>query len=102
MTKPTRSIAADILEGLNEAIDYLDGKPTGVRVTQIAVVPKVDVRAIRLATGLTQAEFAARYALPIDTLRKWERGEREPDAASRAYLTLIQRDPEMVARTLAA
>lgn len=40
MTKPTRSIAADILEGLNEAIDYLDGKPTGVRVTQVAVVPK--------------------------------------------------------------
>jgi len=35
-------------------------------------------------------------------MRKWERGDREPDAASRAYLTLIQRDPEMVARTLAA
>jgi putative transcriptional regulator len=51
---------------------------------------------------LTQAEFSARFALPIDTLRKWERGVREPDAASRAYLTLIQRNPKVVEETLAA
>lgn len=102
MSKRSQSIAADILEGLTEAIDYVDGKQTDVRVTRVTVTSKVDVRAVRLSTGLTQAEFAARYAVPIDTLRKWERGEREPDAASRAYLTLIQRAPDMVARTLAA
>jgi putative transcriptional regulator len=51
---------------------------------------------------LTQAEFSARFALPIDTLRKWKRGVRKPDAASRAYLTLIQRNPKVVEETLAA
>jgi putative transcriptional regulator len=97
-----RNIASEILEGLQEAADYLDGKPTKTRTTTINVPDHVDVRSVREALALTQAEFAARFALPIDTLRKWERGVREPDAASRAYLTLIQRNPKAVEETLAA
>jgi putative transcriptional regulator len=97
-----RNIASEILEGLQEATDYLDGKPTKTRTTTVNVPGHVDVRSIRESLALTQAEFSARFALPIDTLRKWERGVREPDAASRAYLTLIQRNPKAVEETLAA
>jgi putative transcriptional regulator len=55
---------------------------------------------IRRALGLTQEEFAARYHIPLGTLRDWEQGRTEPDQPTRAYLTLIARDPDRVNRTL--
>ena len=55
---------------------------------------------IRRALELTQEEFAARYHIPIGTLRDWEQGRAEPDHPTQAYLTLIARDPEHVRRTL--
>ena len=57
-------------------------------------------RIIRRALELTQEEFAARYHIPIGTLRDWEQGRAEPDQPTRAYLTLIARDPDHVNRTL--
>jgi putative transcriptional regulator len=55
---------------------------------------------IRRALELTQEEFSARYHIPLGTLRDWEQGRAEPDQPTRAYLTLIARDPEQVNRTL--
>ena len=55
---------------------------------------------IRRALELTQEEFAARYHIPLGTLRGWEQGRAEPDQPTRAYLTLIARDPDRVNRTL--
>jgi len=56
---------------------------------------------IRRALGLSQEDFAARYRIPIGTLRDWEQGRVEPDQAARAYLTVIARDPEGVRKALA-
>jgi putative transcriptional regulator len=55
---------------------------------------------IRCALDLTQEEFATRYHIPLGTLRDWEQGRAEPDQPTRAYLTLIARDPDRVSRTL--
>jgi putative transcriptional regulator len=55
---------------------------------------------IRRALDLTQEEFAARYHIPLGTLRDWEQGRAEPDQPTRAYLTLIARDPDHVNRIL--
>ncbi|NYZ10933.1 helix-turn-helix domain-containing protein [Azospirillum sp. RWY-5-1] len=79
-----------------DAADFLDGKPAAVRVTAVNIPEHIDVRALREAVGATQVEFSRRFAIPVDTLRKWERGVREPDAAGRAYLALIKRDPKAV------
>lgn len=57
-------------------------------------------RIIRRALNLTQEEFALRYHIPPGTLRDWEQGRSQPDQPTRAYLTLIARDPEHVNRTL--
>ncbi|MBV9769688.1 MAG: helix-turn-helix domain-containing protein [Bryobacterales bacterium] len=51
---------------------------------------------IRRALDLTQEQFAARYHIPLGTLRDWEQGRSEPDQPTQAYLTLIARDPERV------
>jgi putative transcriptional regulator len=58
------------------------------------------VKIIRRALDLTQEEFSERYHIPLGTLRDWEQGRSEPDQPTRAYLTLIARDPEHVHRTL--
>jgi putative transcriptional regulator len=59
------------------------------------------VRSIRRRSGLTQEAFAERYRIPVGTLRDWEQERREPDAAALAYLRVIEREPEAVARALA-
>jgi putative transcriptional regulator len=58
------------------------------------------VKIIRRALELTQEEFAGRYRIPLGTLRDWEQGRAEPDQPTRAYLTVIARDPEHVNRML--
>jgi putative transcriptional regulator len=55
---------------------------------------------IRRALGLTQEEFAARYRIPLGTLRDWEQGRAMPDQPTRAYLTVIARSPEGVQQAL--
>lgn len=51
---------------------------------------------IRRALGMTQEEFAARFHIPLGTLRDWEQGRSTPDQPTQAYLTVIARSPERV------
>src|SRR4029077_6690404 len=57
-------------------------------------------KTLRRVPGLTQEEFAARYRIPLGTLRDWEQGRSEPDAPARAYLHVIAADPEGVWQAL--
>ena len=52
------------------------------------------------ALGMTQEEFAARYRIPLGTLRDWEQGRAVPDQPARAYLTVIARSPHEVQQAL--
>ncbi len=58
------------------------------------------VKIIRRALGLSQEDFAARFRIPVGTLRDWEQGRKDPDAAARAYLIVIGRNPEAVREAL--
>ena len=60
------------------------------------------VKLIRRALSLTQEEFAVRFHIPLGTLRDWEQGAAVPDQSTRAYLTVIARDPEAVRKALAS
>jgi putative transcriptional regulator len=64
--------------------------------------PTSRLKIIRRALGLTQEEFAARYQIPLGTLRDWEQGAKQPDQAARAYLRAIAGDPVGVERALHA
>ena len=77
-----------------------DARPlTPQRLRTARRVPRT--KTLRRALALTQEEFAARYHIPIGTLRDWEQGRCEPDQPARAYLTVIAHDPEGVKRALA-
>lgn len=58
------------------------------------------VRALRQKLNLTQEQFAARFHLPLGTVRDWEQGAHRPDKAAQVLLTIIAKDPDAVARAL--
>ena len=60
------------------------------------------VRVIRRALRLSQEAFAARFHIPLGTLRDREQGRKDPDDAARAYLTVIGRNPTAVSEALEA
>jgi len=60
------------------------------------------LKIIRRALGLTQEEFAARFQIPLGTLRDWEQGAAQPDQTARAYLRAIAGDAAAVQHALAA
>jgi len=57
-------------------------------------------KTLRRALGLSQEEFAARFHIPLGTLRDWEQGRAEPDQAARAYLKVIATAPDVVRKAL--
>jgi putative transcriptional regulator len=63
--------------------------------------PDRAVRALRQRLGLTQAEFAARLVVPIETIRNWEQGKRLPRGPARALLAVIAHAPDTVFAALA-
>ena len=86
-----------ILGGAREALAYARGGREGFA----AHVPeRVDVRAVRERLGLSQAKFANRFGFALDAVRNWEQGRRQPDVAARAFLMVIDREPEAVRRAL--
>ena len=94
---PMRSMTEEEIE--QAAAADPDARPmTPEELRRARRVPRV--KTLRRALGITQQEFAARYHIPLGTLRDWEQGRTEPDQPARAYLTVIARDPEGVLRAL--
>lgn len=67
----------------------------GVQIPQ-----EIDVKAIRTKLGMTQLKFATRFGFSIKTLQQWEQKQRVPEGPTRAYLLVIDRDPQAVQRAL--
>src|SRR5260370_26788225 len=95
--RPMRSMTAAEIEAA--ARSDSDAQPfSAAQLARMKHTPRAKL--IRRALGLTQEEFAARFQIPLGTLRDWEQGAAEPDEAARAYLRVIARDPEAVRRAL--
>jgi putative transcriptional regulator len=60
------------------------------------------VKRVRMQLQLSQAEFAARYHIPLSQLKEWERHEAMPDPVAKAFIEAIAGEPDAVARALAS
>lgn len=87
-----------MVEGARQALAFArGGKVKGYRVHE----PRdLDVRAIRAATKLSQAQFASRFGFSVRTLQEWEQRREVPTGAARALLKVIAHDPAAVQRAL--
>lgn len=59
------------------------------------------IRTTRTALGLSQAEFAARFRVPVGTLRDWEQARATPPDFAIAYVRVIAQYPDIVAKAVA-
>lgn len=76
-----------------------DGKP--IQPEDLPHMPRIPkITTLRRALKLSQEDFAARYHIPVGTLRDWEQGRKEPDAAAKAFLRAIAREPDAVRKAL--
>lgn len=99
MTATAKRSGSRILQGAREALAYARGE--GNLSQYVVHVPQaIDVRAIRQKLALTQTEFARLFNLNVARLRDWEQGRSAPDGAVRAYLLVIDREPDAVRRAL--
>jgi putative transcriptional regulator len=49
---------------------------------------------------LSQEDFASAFGFTVHQMRQWEQGRSRPLGAVRAYLMIIERDPQLVLRIL--
>lgn len=82
-----RDVWQEVLDGVRE-IKAGRGKRTIVKAHS-------QVTAIRLKSGLSQAEFAAALGVSKRTLEQWEQGRRQPSGAAQRLLRIADRHPEV-------
>lgn len=96
----TRLDAMSDMEAMAAARSDPDAQP--LTPEQLAKMRRVSrVKVLRQRLGMTQAEFAEAFHLPITTLRDWEQRRSTPDAPARALLLAIERNPKVMRRLLA-
>lgn len=57
-------------------------------------------RRVRKRLGFSQAEFAERINVSLDTIRNWEQGKRCPTGAAKALLKVLDKAPEIALAAL--
>ncbi len=92
-------LGKDLIAGMNEAVAYMEGRPT--RGTRVHVFATPDVKKIRKTLKMSQSEFARTFCIPLNTVQNWEQGLRRPDAPAAAYLRVIARHPKTVRNVVA-
>ena len=86
-------------EAYQNALDDPDNPPlTAEQLAKMRRVP--NPRTIRLGLHLTQEEFAQQFQIALGTIRDWEQCVRRPDSTAKAYLRVIEKDPDAVRRAL--
>ncbi len=86
-----------MMTGLDEVDAFLAGQATGYKVT---VPSEVDVKVIRKKLNMTQARFSDTFGFSLDAVKHWEGGRRTPESSARAFLTVIERNPDAVIEAL--
>lgn len=59
-----------------------------------------DVRDLRTRMGLSQAQFAQKFGLTLDTVQQYEQGRRRPSGPASTLLRVIDAEPDAVVRAL--
>ena len=62
----------------------------------------ITIKELRENTGLTQKAFAARYGIPVGTLRRWEQGESRPSSYVLGMLSMLLPSPEKYSEVIKA
>lgn len=87
-------------QSAEEALQISKGKVNPGKVHKFLVPENLDVKEIRSRLNVSRSEFCEKYGFKLRTLEKWEQKITMPDSATRAYLTVISKNPEIVYQAL--
>lgn len=96
------SVYDNIIQGLNEAIEYEKGN-ISARKVKCTVNPVPDftaeeIKNIRNNLSMTQSIFAAVLGVSVKTVEAWEAGTNIPIGTARRMISMLQEDPTIPKR----
>lgn len=85
-----------VMEGLQEALAYEEGKAKAETFSRKRSLPSIDVAAERKKLQLTQHAFASVIGVSPRTVEAWEAGRTNPSPTAKNLLYLISLDPSLI------
>ena len=91
-----RDAARDLNAELLESIDQMNAGQIGrvSIVTRTGQVIESPVAKARIASRLSQSQFAQLLGISVRTLQEWEQGRRQPSGAAKTLLRVAENHPE--------
>jgi DNA-binding transcriptional regulator YiaG len=91
------SLFTEMMAGFAEAAKHRRGQSARVRVSRfspdVAALRPKEIRKIRTALGLSQADFAHYLGTSVACIRSWEQGVRRPQSSALRLLSIAKRKP---------
>lgn len=92
-----RTAGQRMIAGARQALAFAKGENNaGV----VHIPDEINTTRIRKKINLSQSQFAAYFGVSVRTVQEWEQGRVVPSGAARAFLTVIDREPDAVRRAL--
>ena len=91
----------DIMEGINQAVEYEKGnlKETRKRIIKVSPVPQYksdEIKNLRNSLKLSQTLFAGLMGVSVKTVEAWESGRNKPEGPAQRMLEMLQKNPEIL------
>jgi len=89
----------DLVQAVREMAAHRHGK---LALNSRKIIPPitVDVAAIRKKLGYNQKQFSEHFGFALSAVKDWEQGRRNPERATRIFLSVIATNPQAVEKAL--
>ena len=87
------TVGQQMIASAKQALAFLQGEDNGCVVH---IPDEIDTARIRKKINMSQRQFAAYFGVSVRTVQEWEQGRAVPSRTARAFLTVIDREPEAV------
>ena len=98
MTRKKLTAGQRMIASAKQALAFANGESNAAVVH---IPDGIDTARIRRKINMSQSRFAAYIGVSVRTIQEWEQGRVVPSGAARAFLTVIDREPDGVRRALA-
>jgi len=97
MTRKKPTAGQRMIASAKQALAFAKGENNaGV----VHIPDEISTARIRKKINMSQSRFAAYIGVSVRTIQEWEQGRVVPSGAARAFLTVIDREPDAVRRAL--
>lgn len=86
-----------MIASAKQALEFAQGKADNFVVH---IADEIDTARIRKRINMSQRQFADYFGVNLRTIQEWEQGRATPSRTARAFLMVIDREPDAVHRAL--